>query len=68
MKYGNSPKMCPKPMKPALKFCFYPKTKYENNHLIDMVGMIEPLSNTSNCRKCFKYHEIIIFEIIWELF
>ena len=46
MKYGNSPKLGPKAMKPTLEFSFYLKIKNESNHLIGMVTMIEPLSST----------------------
>ena len=45
VKYSNSPKLAPKVVKPALESSFYLKIKNESNLLINMVGMIDLLSN-----------------------
>ena len=45
MKCGSSPKPGSKAMKPALESSFYLKIKNESNLLINMVGMIDLLSN-----------------------
>ena len=58
VKYGIPPKLGLKAMKPTLESSFCVKIKNENNRLIDMIGMIEPLSSTlpsaSNSSSCFK--------------
>ena len=59
MKYGKSPKVGSKVMKPALEYSFYLKIKNESNHLIGKVGMIETLSS--------KLHSFIVFVIIQKL-
>ena len=46
VKYGNSPKLSQKTMKPALECSFYLKIKNETNRLIGMFRMIDPLSST----------------------
>ena len=69
MKYGKSPTLCQKAIKTALEsFFFLLKVKNGSNHLIGMVGMIDPLSSilppSSNSMRCLKKIMIIVFVIM----